>query len=134
MFTVCDIIFYEKMGEGVRMIGARLKGLRQEKSITQNELGAILGVGKTTISQYESETRSPDTNMLQRIADFFDVTTDYLLGRTDNPNTIMLEYIPEVLRNEDVELIEMVKEAKESGLTKSELEEILEFARKMKKK
>ena len=118
------------------MIGARLKNLRQKKGITQNELGAILGVGKTTISQYESETRSPDTNMLQRIADFFDVTSDYLLGRTDTPNTVTLEgdQIPESLRNVDVELIEMIKEAKESGLTKSELEEILEFARKIKKK
>ncbi|MGE5630248.1 MAG: helix-turn-helix domain-containing protein [Caulobacteraceae bacterium] len=118
------------------MIGARLRELRQSKGITQNELGSVLGVGKTTISQYESETRKPDSIMLQSIADYFNVTVDFLLGRTDNPNTVILEgdQIPEELRNVDVELIEVIKEAKESGLTPSEIKEILEFARKMKKK
>jgi hypothetical protein len=73
---------------------------------------------------------------LNKIADYFNVTVDYLLERTDAPNTVALEgdQIPDALRNVDVELIEMIKEAKESGLTKGELEEILEFARKIKKK
>lgn len=65
------------------MIGKRLRLLRVEKELTQEELGKILGVGKTTISQYESETRKPDADMLRRIAEFFDVSVDYLLGLTD---------------------------------------------------
>ncbi len=64
------------------MVGKRLRLLRVEKDLTQEELGKILGVGKTTISQYENETRKPDAEMLRRIARFFNVSVDYLLGLT----------------------------------------------------
>jgi len=47
------------------MVGKRLRLLRVEKDLTQEELGKILGVGKTTISQYENETRKPDAEMLK---------------------------------------------------------------------
>lgn len=67
------------------MFGERIRLLRTKKELTQDELGKILGVGKATISQYESETRTPDARMLLRMADFFNTTIDYLLGRTDDP-------------------------------------------------
>lgn len=65
------------------MLNKRIRQLRTEKKMTQKELGAILGVGKTTISQYESNTRKPDVETLKRLADYFCVSVDYLLGRTD---------------------------------------------------
>ncbi|MCS1384793.1 MULTISPECIES: helix-turn-helix domain-containing protein [Lysinibacillus] len=65
--------------------GERLKKLRKEKKLTQTELGSKINVTKVSISGYESGNRSPDTDTLQRLADFFEVSTDYLLGRTDNP-------------------------------------------------
>lgn len=68
------------------MLGLRLRKLRTSFKLNQEELGKKIGVGKTTISQYESETRSPDTGTLQKIAEVFNVSTDYLLGRTDDPN------------------------------------------------
>lgn len=68
------------------MNGKRLKELRLKKRLTQEELGKVIHVSKVSISGYESGNRTPDTETLQRLADYFDVTTDYLLGRSDNPN------------------------------------------------
>lgn len=67
------------------MNGERLKQLRNERKLTQTELGNKINVTKVSISGYESGKRSPDTDTLQRLADFFEVSTDYLLGRTDIP-------------------------------------------------
>lgn len=65
------------------MIGERLKELRKERKLTQTELGNKINVTKVSISGYENGNRSPDTDTLQRLADYFDVTTDYLLGRSN---------------------------------------------------
>lgn len=68
------------------MIGKRIKDLRKSKKITQDELGSILGLsGKSAISNYENGYSAPDNEMLNKIADYFNVSTDYLLGRTDDP-------------------------------------------------
>lgn len=66
-------------------IGARIRDLRQAREKTQDELGKVLGVGNSTISLYESDSRRPDVDTLLRLAKFFRVSTDYLLGRTDCP-------------------------------------------------
>lgn len=65
--------------------GERLRLLRKERNLTQTELGNKINVTKVSISGYESGNRTPDTDTLQRLADFFEVSTDYLLGRTDRP-------------------------------------------------
>lgn len=71
---------------GVNMtFGQRLKDLRTQKKITQQELGDVIHVSKVSISGYENNNRFPDTNTLGEIADYFGVTVDYLLGR-DVPN------------------------------------------------
>jgi len=62
----------------------KLKSLRKEKDLTQTELGKIFNLSKQTISSYENGGSSPDKEMLQEIADFFGVSVDYLLGRTDS--------------------------------------------------
>lgn len=63
--------------------GVRLKELREEKGITQRELGNIVNVSDRVIGYYESNDRFPkDENVLRKIADYFNVTVDYLLGRT----------------------------------------------------
>jgi transcriptional regulator with XRE-family HTH domain len=67
------------------LLGERLKKLRNERKITQEELGKKVNVTKVSISGYENGNRNPDTETLQKLADFFEVSTDYLLGRTDNP-------------------------------------------------
>lgn len=64
------------------MVGERIKGLRTEKGITLKKLGEVLNLGESTMSMYENAKRSPDYDTLLKIADFFDVSTDYLLGKT----------------------------------------------------
>lgn len=67
--------------------GARLRRLRQERGLSQKELGDALGVRNTTVSQWESEINEPSREMVAKLAQFFGVTTDYLLlGRTDRRN------------------------------------------------
>ena len=61
----------------------RLKELRKEANLTQTKLGEIIGLSGRTIGNYESGDRDPDNETLKKIADYFEVTTDYLLGRTN---------------------------------------------------
>ncbi len=63
----------------------RLKQLRTERKISQEELGTLFNLSKSTISLYESGKREPDYNTLTKLADYFKVTTDFLLGRIDEP-------------------------------------------------
>lgn len=67
------------------MYSERLKELRKNKKLTQKEVAEKIGVARTTYAMYEQNRREPDNETLQKIADFFNVTTDYLLGRTDDP-------------------------------------------------
>lgn len=67
------------------MLGQRIRSLRKERKMTQQELAGYLKLAKSTISQYENNINEPDNITLQKIADIFNVSTDYLLGRTDNP-------------------------------------------------
>lgn len=62
----------------------RLKNLRKNKKITQEELGKRINVTKVSVSGYENGNRMPDTETLQNIADYFNVSIDYLLGRSEN--------------------------------------------------
>ena len=62
-----------------------LKKCRNEKNITQIRLSIAAEVSQETISAYESGKAMPSVDTLLKIADFLDVSIDYLLGRTDNP-------------------------------------------------
>lgn len=61
----------------------RLKELRAENGLAQNELAQKLYVNQRTISNWEKGVREPNIAMIIRIAKFFDVSTDYLLGVVD---------------------------------------------------
>lgn len=70
---------------------SRLKQLRTQNKMTQEELGKKINVTKVSISGYENGNRSPDTDTLQRIAEVFNVSMDYLFGRTDAPSPLEKE-------------------------------------------
>ncbi|WKV09410.1 helix-turn-helix transcriptional regulator [Thermoanaerobacterium sp. CMT5567-10] len=122
--------------------GKRFKTLRLEKNLTQAELAKILSIGESTISFYESDKREPDYETLQKIADFFDVSVDYLLGRTDKRNIdtsndvderlhkVMQELGPDVLLA-FYDLPNMTNEEKENVIT---LLEGIKAKREKKKK
>ncbi|MDE6060266.1 MAG: helix-turn-helix domain-containing protein [Clostridia bacterium] len=61
----------------------RLKELRLEKSLSQATLAKELGVSQRSISSWETGFRQPDFATLEKIAKYFNITTDYLLGITD---------------------------------------------------
>ncbi|MCC9818303.1 helix-turn-helix transcriptional regulator, partial [Streptococcus agalactiae] len=62
----------------------RVKELSQKRGISLSKLEETLGLGKNSI--YALKRNQPSAERLQEIADYFNVSTDYLLGRTDNPN------------------------------------------------
>ena len=65
----------------------RIKELRKQKGITQLKMAMDLNMNQNSISRYETGEREADHKALIAFADYFDVSVDYLLGRTDNPNT-----------------------------------------------
>ena len=64
----------------------RLKELRKKRGVSQVKLALDLHTTQNSISRYETGERQADYDMLIAIADYFGVSIDYLLGRTDNPN------------------------------------------------
>lgn len=68
------------------ILGKRLKLLRKANELTQIELAKSLGLAFSTISMYERGERMPDFETMEAIADYFNVTMDYLYGKTDIPN------------------------------------------------
>lgn len=66
------------------MFQERLKKLRNERNVSQDTVGKSLNIGGRTIGNYESGERLPSLDTLVKLADYYEVSTDYLLGRTDN--------------------------------------------------
>ena len=62
----------------------RIKNLREERGLSQEALGAVIGVKRFSIYPYEKGRACPDLQGLIALADYFDVSLDYLTGRTDN--------------------------------------------------
>ncbi|MBQ7473329.1 MAG: helix-turn-helix transcriptional regulator [Oscillospiraceae bacterium] len=63
----------------------RLKELREKRAISQLKLAMDLGLTQNSVSRYESGTREADYKTLIALADYFNVSIDYLLERTDSP-------------------------------------------------
>jgi len=64
----------------------RLKLLRESAGYSQYSFASEIGVAQSTVGMWESGRREPDHKTTQKLADFFDVTLDYLLGKSDTPN------------------------------------------------
>lgn len=67
------------------MYGERMKKLRKERKVPEKQLAELMGVKVRGYQFYESETTEPTINALIALADFYDVTIDYLVGRTEDP-------------------------------------------------
>lgn len=66
----------------------RFKELRIKKGLTQQNLADLLKIDRTSISKYENGKQLPEIEILKDMAKFFNVTTDYLLGRSDTPDIV----------------------------------------------
>ena len=69
----------------------RLKQLRKERNINQRELSEYLKVAPSTISMYENGQREPNFEVLEVLADFFNVDMNYLLGKTDKTTKLIID-------------------------------------------
>ena len=69
----------------------RLKELRHEKKLTLKELGEKVGMRNSTLSQYETNKREPKLETWQKLADFFNVPVDYLLGISKDKSTLTID-------------------------------------------
>ncbi|KRE51280.1 helix-turn-helix domain-containing protein [Paenibacillus sp. Soil522] len=90
-------------------IGTRIAEFREQKGWTQDELATILGISRASLSHYEKNRREPDTNTLGKIADVFQVSIDYLVGRTLQSNMVMdhdIRKFVDELELSDTELVE----------------------------
>ncbi|KRL84564.1 MULTISPECIES: helix-turn-helix domain-containing protein [Ligilactobacillus] len=67
------------------MTGQRIRDLRKEKRISQTELANVVHVSQQTVTAWENDKAEPSSSAISKLADFFGVTTDYLLGKTSTP-------------------------------------------------
>lgn len=79
-------------------LGELIAELRQDRGLTQKELGDILCVSSGTISNYENGVHLPDVDKVIALANYFHVTTDYLLGRTSS--NLPVELLQQAITNE----------------------------------
>ncbi|MEF3302265.1 helix-turn-helix domain-containing protein [Paenibacillus sp. GYB003] len=75
--------------------GDRIAHLREKRGLTQEELSVKLGISRAALSHYETNRREPDYDTLRNIANFFDVSLDFLLGRTNDPQSVLDQEIRE---------------------------------------
>lgn len=78
-------------------LGQRIKKLREGKGLSQGELGKLVNVGNTTISQWENDKRTPDLATLDKLANVLKTSSDYLLGRTDDPSPTNARQLPQTV-------------------------------------
>jgi len=91
------------------LVGKRIKDMRLEKGMSQQELGDLIGVTKVSICGYENGTRTPSLETFGILADIFETTTDYLLGREVSVvNEEGNEYIGSISRD-DIEIIQELR-------------------------
>jgi len=63
----------------------RIRNFREDRDLTQKQVAEMLGMSQTGYSKYETGENDIPTQILIKLADYYNTTTDYLLGRTDNP-------------------------------------------------
>lgn len=103
------------------MIGQRIRDLRKQKRMSQTELAKMLAVSQTTVTAWETGKAEPSSSAITSLADYFDVTTDYLLGRPDkkekksvelSDDDVIMTYQGKELSNEDKEIIRRLMNGK----------------------
>ena len=100
--------------------GKILKMIREEKQLNQESLAKVFNVDRSTLGKWESDSSRPDYFKLSKIADYFNVSTDYLLGRTNTTN--------------ELDAVKVVKEAFDKGYSTDDIKDMIEFMEKINKK
>ena len=92
----------------MKELGIQLKVLRDGVGLSQAKIAELIGTSQVSINRYESGRGSPPLKTLLWYADYFDVSLDYIFGRTDQPQGKLYDFKPKIEVNEDMRLfIEM---------------------------
>lgn len=98
------------------MKGNRIKNLREEMNMKQEELAKVLSISSSAVGMYERDEREPNDEITLKLAEYFNVSTDYLLGKTD-------------IRNPGKQIDDILNEAM-IGMSKEEYEALNETQKK----
>lgn len=123
------------------LLGENLRKAREEKGLTQAEVAKLLDMSASTIGMYEQGRRDPDTDTLKKLAELYEVSTDYLLGRTDDPSPKQddrqhvnddeaLEYLDELHKRPEMKALFQVSRK----ATKEDIETAITIIEALKKK
>lgn len=107
--------------------GARLKELRLEKNMQQSELGRLLNITNVAVSHYENDNRKPTPEIISKVSDIFNVSTDYLLGNTTSKRKYY-DLTEKDEKNIEKTLEKLVEEL-DNGLYSKDMEEYDEDSR-----
>jgi len=88
-------------GECVNIVADRLKYLRHGVKLSQKDLAEKLGISQSAINRYENGQAEASYQTLLLYADFYDVSLDYIYGRTDKPQGTLYEFRPKVIENSE---------------------------------
>lgn len=106
------------------MFSDNLKQLRKAKGITQTQFASIFNISSGTIAMWETGKRMPDTEMLRRIAQFFNVSIDFLLDNEKSPSEESEEL--------DNVYFSLAKDAQQSGIDPDDIRLAIETIKSMK--
>jgi HTH-type transcriptional regulator, competence development regulator len=111
---------------GVPMLKNNLIELRREKKLRQEDIAKILGIARTTYAMYEQGNREPDFDTLNKMADYFEVSVDYLLGREQKNKTKedTLEEVNKLVKEYGIEQFGFFDIEKWKDLSSEDIEEI----------
>ncbi|MEF2293101.1 MULTISPECIES: helix-turn-helix domain-containing protein [Virgibacillus] len=85
------------------MLKNRLVSLRKEKGKTQEEIAKVIGVTRPAYTAYEKGSRTPDYKILATLANYYNVTIDYLLGHSDQPHLTKEEAFESFINDPELE-------------------------------
>ncbi|WDV44545.1 helix-turn-helix transcriptional regulator [Clostridiaceae bacterium M8S5] len=111
------------------MISERIKQLRKDRNITQSVLANHIGVSTSIIGMYETNARKPSYEALLKIANYFNVATDYLMGNDLYDANSAEEKIREI----GMDYIDLALKFKEKNISAKDVEKILEIMEDLKK-
>ena len=104
-------------------VGKRIASLRESRSLSQTQLAKKLNISTSTLGMYETDKRNPNNEMLKLLANFFHVTTDYLLGVSQDAekdstidiadDRVLMTYQGKPLSKEDREMMLRIMRGKE---------------------
>ena len=85
----------------LKEVGERLKSLREGSGLSQTKIGTFNGINQSNLARYELGKASPPLQLLLWYADYFDVSLDYIFGRTDTPQGKLYNYNPRINANSE---------------------------------